>query len=205
MTINQILIVAATALFWGLVMRERGRLYFLLIASVLVIFWLQPALPLRGFDFWLPVAILVITVFNWYITAPEEMRGLKKNWIPISIVIGVVLLLDLIRFLPADSIFTSLTASRPPQTEILLMVLAVSGIFFFLTTRLVRFSAALLSISIVGLILLLLVIKIPALTYWVSYGIRSLTNQALTQAEVTDLRWLGFSYVAFRIVPQALS
>ena len=45
MTIIQILIVAAAALFWGLVMRERGRKYFLLITSVLVIFWLQPALP----------------------------------------------------------------------------------------------------------------------------------------------------------------
>jgi hypothetical protein len=38
MTIIQVLIVAAAALFWGLVMRERGRVYFLLIASTLVIF-----------------------------------------------------------------------------------------------------------------------------------------------------------------------
>ena len=45
-----------------------------------------------------------------------------------------------------------------------------------------------------------LAIKIPALAHWVSYGIRSLTNQSLAQASVTDLRWLGFSYVAFRII-----
>ena len=197
MTINQILIVAAAALFWGLVMRERGRLYFLLIASVLVIFWLQPALPLRGFDFWLPVTTLTIIVFSWYITAAEETRRTKKNWIVLAIVVGVVLLLDLSRFLPFDSI---LTASRPPQTEILLLVLVVSGIFFFITTRLVRFDAALLSISIIGLILVFLAIKVPAFAYWVSYGIRSLTNQSLAQAKVTDLRWLGFSYIAFRII-----
>jgi len=197
MTIIQILIVAAAALFWGLVMRERGRLYFLLIASVIVIFWLQPALPLRGFDFWLPVATLIITVFSWYITTNEEMRHTRKNWITISVVIGSVLLLNLSRFLPIDFL---LTASRPPQTEILLVVLVASGLIFLVTTKLIRFNAALLSISIIGLIVLFLAIKIPALTYWVSYGIRSLTNQSLEQAKVADLRWLGFSYVAFRII-----
>ena len=96
MTIIQILIVAATALFWGLVMRERGRIHFLLIASVLIIFWLQPALPLRGFDFWIPVATLTITIFSWYITATEESRREKKNWIVIAILAGTVLLLSLI-------------------------------------------------------------------------------------------------------------
>ena len=80
MTIIQVLIVAAAALFWGLAMRERGRMYFLLIASTLVIFWLQPALPLRGFDFWIPATTLTITVFSWYITAAEESRRVKKNW-----------------------------------------------------------------------------------------------------------------------------
>ncbi|MDP2776795.1 MAG: hypothetical protein Q8O48_04080, partial [Anaerolineales bacterium] len=61
MTIIQILIAAAAAFFWGTVMRERGRAWFLLAASVGVIFWLQPALPVRGFDFWIPIGTLVIT------------------------------------------------------------------------------------------------------------------------------------------------
>lgn len=197
MTVNQILIVAAAALFWGLVMRERGRLYFLLIASVIVIFWLQPALPLRGFDFWLPVITLIIIIFSWYATASEEIRRERKNWITVTVVVGVILLLNLTRLLPLDSIFT---ASRPPQTELLLLILAISGLFFFITTKLTRFNAALLSIGIIGLILIFLAIKIPTLTYWVSYGIRSLTNQSLTQVKVTDLHWLGFSYIAFRII-----
>ena len=197
MTIIQILIVAAAALFWGLVMRERGRKYFLLIASVLVIFWLQPALPLRGFDFWIPIATLVITVFSWYVTATEESRHEKKNWIVIAILAGTVLLLNLTRFLPFSSI---LTPSRPPQTLTLMLVLAFSSILFLLVTRLTRLNATLISISIIFLIAMFLAIKIPALAYWVSYGIRSLTHQSLTEAKSIDLRWLGFSYVAFRII-----
>ena len=197
MTIIQILIVAAAALFWGLVMRERGRKYFLLIASVLVIFWLQPALPLRGFDFWIPIATLVITVFSWYVTATEESRREKKNWIVIAILAGTVLLLNLTRYLPFDSI---LTPSRPPQFLTLMLVLVFSGILFLLVTRLTRFNATLISISIIILIAIFLAIKIPALAYWVSYGIRSLTHQSLAEAKAIDLRWLGFSYVAFRII-----
>lgn len=197
MTIIQILIVVAAALFWGLVMRERGRPYFLLIASVIVIFWLQPSLPLRGFDFWIPTATLIVAVFSWYISASEESRREKKNWGTISILAGMILFINLTRFLPLDSI---LTRSRPPQTQILLMVLALSGLLFFFTTRLKHFNPTLLSTSIIGLIAVFLALKVPALAYWVSYGIRSLTNQSLLEAASTDLRWLGFSFIAFRII-----
>ncbi|MCX6058091.1 MAG: hypothetical protein NTW69_08075 [Chloroflexi bacterium] len=197
MTIIQILIVAAAALFWGLVMRERGRSYFLLIASVIVIFWLQPSLPLRGFDFWIPTATLIVAVFSWYISASEESRREKKNWGTISILAGMILFINLTRFLPFDSI---ITRSRPPQTVFLLMVLALSGLLFFFITRLKHFNPALLSIGIIGLIAVFLALKVPALAYWVSYGIRSLTNQSLHEAASTDLRWLGFSYIAFRII-----
>ncbi len=197
MTILQILIVAAAALFWGLVIRDHGRKYFLLIASVLVIFWLQPALPLRGFDFWIPLATLTITVFSWFITATEESRREQKNWGVIAILAGTVLLLNLTRFLPFDSI---LTPSRPPQPLTLMLILAFSSIIFLLASHLTRFNAAFLAIGIIGLIVIFLAIKIPTLAYWVSYGIRSLTNQSLTEAKAIDLRWLGFSYVAFRII-----
>jgi D-alanyl-lipoteichoic acid acyltransferase DltB (MBOAT superfamily) len=197
MTIIQILIVVAAALFWGLVMRERGRPYFLLIASVIVIFWLQPSLPLRGFDFWIPTATLIVAVFSWYISASEESRREKKNWGTISILAGMILFINLTRFLPLDSI---LTRSRPPQTQILLMVLALSGLLFFFITRLKYFNPALLSTSIIGLIAVFLALKVPSLAYWVSYGIRSLANQSLLEAASNDLRWLGFSYIAFRII-----
>jgi D-alanyl-lipoteichoic acid acyltransferase DltB (MBOAT superfamily) len=152
---------------------------------------------LRGFDFWLPVATLVITIFSWYITAAEESRHTKKNWIDIALICGVVLLLNLSRYIPFDPIFT---ASRPPQTEVLLLILAILAGLFFGATRLIRFNTPLLAISIIGLIVVFFVIKVPSLAYWVSYGIRSLTHQSLTQAKITDLRWLGFSYIAFRVI-----
>lgn len=197
MTIIQILIAAASALFWGLIMRERGRAWFLLTASVIVIFWLQPALPIRGFDFWIPVATLIITIFSWYITADAEARRAGKNWGVIAVVAGIVLLLNLTRYFPAAQI---LTASRPPQIEIYFVILVVLGLFFFAATRLAKFNATLLSISFAAIILIFLAIKIPALTYWVSYGLRALAGQSLAEVKAIDFRWLGFSYIAFRIL-----
>ena len=197
MTIIQILIVAIVAFFWGMVMRERGRAWFLLVASVIVIFWLQPALPIRGIDFWIPVATLVITIFSWYITAHEEARRAGKNWVVIAVVTGIVLLLNLTRYFPVAQF---LTASRPPQIEIYFAILFVSGLVFLLLTRLKKFNRALLSISFITLIVIFLAIKIPALIYWVSYGLRALVGQSLTDVKALDFRWLGFSYIAFRLI-----
>lgn len=197
MTISQILIVAAAAFLWGGLMRERGRSWFLLAASVLVIFWLQPALPIRGFDFWIPVATLVIAVFSWYVTADDEARRKRKNLGVLALVVGIVLLLSLTRYVPAAQIFT---ASRPPQIETLLAIIAVTALVFLGASRLTRFNKALLVAGIIILIGIFLVLKIPALTYWLSYGLRALTNQSLANVTASDFRWLGFSYVAFRLL-----
>lgn len=197
MALENILILAAASLLWAALLRDRGRTWFMLIASVLVIFWLQPTLPIRGFDFWIPVATLVIAIFSWYITANDEARRKRKNWGVFALVAGIVLLLSLTRYFPIAQI---LTASRPPQIETLLAVIAISGMVFFGTTHLNRFNATLLVIGIFILIVVFLVLKIPALTYWLSYGLRALMSQSLTSVSANDFRWLGFSYVAFRLL-----
>jgi D-alanyl-lipoteichoic acid acyltransferase DltB (MBOAT superfamily) len=50
------------------------------------------------------------------------------------------------------------------------------------------------------LIALLVVLKLPSLTQLASAGLRALMGQEASLATATDLRWLGFSYVAFRLV-----
>ena len=196
MALEKILILAAASLLCGILLRERGRSWFLLIVSVLVIFWLQPALPIRGFDFWIPVATLIITIFSWHITAKEETFN-KKNGLVLAVVAGIVLLLNLTRFLPADF---QLTASRPPQIEITIAILFISGLTLLAFSRLTKFSASFVTVGLVALIGIFLAIKIPALTTWLSYGLRALVGQSLTGVNASDFLWLGFSYVAFRLI-----
>lgn len=198
MALENILILAAASLLWGIFLRNRGRTWFMLIASVIVIFWLQPALPIRGFDFWTPLATLIIVVLTWFITADDETRNQRKNITCLFVVAGVVLLLNLTRYLPTN--FQLLIASRPPQITTTLIIFLITGLTLFALSRLTRFSASFLTLGLILTIGLFLTLKIPALTYWVVYFFRSLTGQDVYASRITDFAWLGFSYVAFRLL-----
>jgi len=50
------------ALLVGVLTRGMLRVYLLLALSVLAVYWFQPVLPLRSFDFWLPSLSLVLVV-----------------------------------------------------------------------------------------------------------------------------------------------
>jgi D-alanyl-lipoteichoic acid acyltransferase DltB (MBOAT superfamily) len=198
MALENILILVVASFLWAALLRHRGRTGFMLIASVIVIFWLQPALPIRGADFFTPLATLVLVVLTWFITADDETRKQYKNIIILLIVTGVVLLLNLTRFLPAD--FQLFTASRPPQLETTLLIFLATGLTLIVLSRLTRFSASFLTVGLILTIGLFLLIKIPALSLWLSSFLRTLSGQSLTNVSTEDFRWLGFSYVAFRLI-----
>jgi alginate O-acetyltransferase complex protein AlgI len=173
------------------------RLPLMLVFSVTAIFWLQPALPIRGLDFWLPVATLLLVLVSWGLTAKPEERGVRRNLRPLLILIGVVLTLGLTRLLGVKGI---LTPSRPPQLWLIASVLVpIAGLYLF-TARIKAVSRAVLTASVVGLILLFVVLKFPLLTQAASSVIRTLTGQSAATASALDIRWLGFSYVAFRLI-----
>ena len=198
MALENILILAAASLLWATTFRNHGRTWFMLIASVIVIFWLQPALPIRGADFFTPLATLTLVVLTWFITADDETRKQRKNYITLAIVAGVVLLLNLTRFLPVS--FQLLTASRPPQLETTLVIFLITGLTLLALSRLTRFSASFLTVGLVLTIGLFLALKVPTLTYWTVYFLRSLSGQNVDASRITDFAWLGFSYVAFRLI-----
>jgi len=84
----------------------------LLVASVIVVYWLQPGLPIRGLDFWLPTATVFIAALGWFLTARNEEKqpGAIRNT---SLLLGATILgIALTRFLSSTGI---LTPSRPPK------------------------------------------------------------------------------------------
>ncbi len=190
MTIIQILIIVLFVLLFAIL--KRGRDWFLFIASIFTIFWLQPALPIRAFDFWIPTLTLIITIFSWHITANDKLN--RKNIFTLIIIASIVLLINVTRYFSFAQIFTP---SRPPQIEITFIIFLIFGfIFFFLR----KTSASFLTFSLILLIGLFLIFKIPALTLWLSTILRSLVGQSTSTASALDIRWLGFSYIAFRLI-----
>ena len=196
MALGQILVGAALAFLWILIFPRRKRLYFLLACSVIAVFWFQPSLPIRGLDFWLPLATLAITVATWALTAPAETRLTRANGVTAAFLVALVLLLGATRYLPTDPL---LTAGRPPPFTWLALALAAAGLMAFLAKR-GRNRALAMGLTLAALVATLVVLKNPTLALWADLGVRRLTGQPITHASIADLQWLGFSYIAFRLM-----
>src|SRR5512143_2496855 len=135
MTLTQTVVSALIAALIGLLTARRGggagaslpgfRRWLLLLLSILAVFWLQPSLPIRYLDFWLPVATLALTVVVWALTAPPEVRVSRNNLGAAITLIGAVLGLGATRLL----IEPLITASRPPPAPQILAALVLVSLF----------------------------------------------------------------------------
>src|SRR5689334_19182045 len=114
MTLIHILVFGAAALAFGFILKERGRGWFILIASVLALYWLQPPTPIRHLDFWLPTASLALTAIVWAATRPASTEKIldRPTVITAAVILGLVLFIGLTRYLAP---VCCLTPSRPPD------------------------------------------------------------------------------------------
>lgn len=197
MTLTHILIFSAFILLYRFLLRSWKRDWLLLISSILAVFWLQPALPIRGLDFWLPAATLAIAVFSWAITVPMEQRWSKDNFLTAAVLGFIVLALALTRYFNVTGI---LTASRPPQILPVTIALAGIALFTWLLSLPRRNPLVMGTAAIMVLLVIFVMLKMPALTVWLSAQLRMMAGQAKAVASALDIRWLGFSYVAFRLI-----
>jgi alginate O-acetyltransferase complex protein AlgI len=185
------------ALLIGALTRGATRTYLLLAISVLAVYWFQPLVPLRSFDFWLPSLSLALVILVWFLTSETDAWLARQNVYGLLIILGMVTIIDLTRYIFPDPL---LTASLPPRFGIVLIFIVAVAITILLITRLSRAYTWILSIAIILLIAILLIIKSPQLSLQTSIFIREMTNRSAESASASDLRWLGFSYIAFRLI-----
>ncbi|MGD0753020.1 MAG: hypothetical protein ABSA23_16630, partial [Anaerolineales bacterium] len=146
MTLAYILVFVIIAAALGVATRRRGRLPLLLAISALAVYALQPALPVRGLDFWLPTLTLGLTVLGWVLTTPRQERLWRVNWPGMAILGGIVLVLGLTRYL---GISLPLTASNPPQMQEILVFLAILCAAGFLLWRFTKPGKLILSVAFI--------------------------------------------------------
>ena len=197
MSLSTLLILVAAALLARLLGRGRLRLPLLLALSVLALFWLQPVTPIRRLDFWLPVAALSLAVLGWLLTAQPAQRWTRATAFTGALLMALVLLIALTRHLHLEGI---LTPSRPPRTGTVLTVLAALALAGLALARWQKIGAGWLWLMTVALIGLLAALKSPPLAAALSGWLRALADQDVSLASAGDLRWLGFSYLAFRLI-----
>ena len=192
-----ILILVTLVLRFGLGLRPRSRGLILMLASILVIFWLQPVTSIRFLDFWMPVATLFITIGSWLLTAEPDQKKSRSNLITLTLVTLTILLIALTRYLGLSELIGSL---KPPQFGQVLIGTAILLVFVILIARFSSAKKAWLMIGIIFLLTLFVILKTPPLALAGSTFLRSLVGQSLASASPLDIRWLGFSYVAFRLI-----
>lgn len=201
MNLPEVVILSLAAALLGWLLPRRRLAGALTLVSLAALFWLQPASPLRNLDFWLPAASLALTALAWIVTLPmqppAERASRRTSLSGLALAAGLVVLLSLARYAgPA----CCLTASRPPQILPVLLALATAAGLAFVLWRFPSHRQA-ISWTAIGLILgLFLLLKTPALAESASRAWRNVAGQDPTLAASGDLVWLGFSFLAFRLI-----
>lgn len=207
MNLTHILIFAALALVFGVVasvdtrlraLAVRARGWLMLVVSVLALFWLQSSSPVRNMDFWLPLASLGLTLMVWFAINAPKLGDRRDMLITLGVLGGMVALIALLRYIPA---LCCITPSRPPDIITVVIagaVIAAAVGAAWLLNR--RGAATPLNVGVLLLIVLFVVLKFDPLALSASAGLRALQGQDAAQASALDLRWLGFSYIAFRLM-----
>lgn len=197
MGLTQIAASILTSILVGALTRGAARTYSLLALSALAVYWFQPVLPLRSFDFWLPSLSLAFVALTWFLTSQPAAWKLRQNIAGLLIIIGVVTLVDFSRCIFPEPILTGTTPPQFIQYFIFLSAIALAALLF---TSLSRRFAWTLSLLIILLLSILVILKAPQLSLQASILFRTLTDRPTETASALDLRWLGFSYIAFRLI-----
>lgn len=187
-----LLVTALAAIF----LDSGKRNFFLFSLSILALYALQPVLPIRFLDFWLPTVVLLLAVAFWLAYTPRESLKIRENLLAAIWLFVLILALGLTRYLDIN-IF--LTASIPPRVEqvlpaLLLVGLLLGALTFFAGSKNLAWS------GIILLILLLVALKLEPLTLRLAQLLRYWAAQSVETASIIDIRWLGFSYIAFRLI-----
>jgi D-alanyl-lipoteichoic acid acyltransferase DltB (MBOAT superfamily) len=197
MTLSHILGFSIIGLITNTVFQGRWRGRALFAASVIGVYWLQPVTSVRQLDFWLPTLTLCLVILTWIATLPGERHFIDDD---ISTLIGIVIIVILIAFFRYIFLNIFPALYPPPMLESVLfglvILILVSALFIFLQRRGIQIAAA------IGFIVLgmFIVLKVDTLNLWLSQLVRGMTGQSERLANLTDLRWLGFSYIALRLL-----
>ncbi len=169
--------------------------------SVIAIYWLQPFSPIRFSGFILPTVTLLLTTAVWHSTHPPDYQITREDLLALCLMTGLIIALSVLRFVP-----TSLNplANRPPNPLFVaglasLSLLMLMGIHHY--RHQVHPNLMLTpNIAIWLIVLLFIALKSEPLAAGIGRFWRALTHQDPTIASPLDLTWLGFSYIAFRLI-----
>lgn len=193
MSVLQLCILAAIAIVLG--QMKRGRSLVLLAASTVAIYLLQPVQSPTNLTFWFPTFTLLLTIFSWQVTMSSHDVDWRENLTALLVIAGVVILMGANRYIHFEKVFITET----PRLQWIGIVVALMSCFALPMMQWGKLQFKLAVISVIGLIVLLAVIKIPSAAIGIYEVVSSIRGKE-SSLDSTHFSWLGFSYVAFRLL-----
>ncbi len=180
MTLLAIILMALGALAGWLFPRHRFTV--LLLISVLALYALQPPGP----DLVLPVATLLLLLGVWWLTAPALTPDDARTLLLMAWAAALIPLLGIVDGVPFSRSFQAI-----PPLAVTAVGAVAAGALVPAQDDVTRRRLALIYILVI--IVLLLILKTPPIQAAVSGALAP-------QAIPLDWQWLGFSYIAFRLM-----
>ena len=197
MSIPQVVILASAAILLG--QCRTYRVFAVMIFSAAVLYWLQPVQFPVTLTFWLPTFTLLLIIFLWFFIIREEEADWRQILPILSILAAIMLLFAANRFFHLEEIFITET----PRIQIAGLAAGVMLSPVFLPIRWKRPQPGLYAAAVLGLLALLVFIKLPLLQSQVLDVLSSVRGKAPADSWIS-ISWLGFSYMAFRLLHTVL-
>lgn len=200
MTLTQLAVFGGIALVYAAMVPGRLRGWLLMAVSILAVYWLQPAVPIRRVDFILPTLTLGLAIIVWSLTRQAPFK--KADGVALLVTVGMVAAIALTRYLiPA----LRPTPSRPPA---FVYVLAAIGGFMLIwsaiewlgRTQNTPLRIRMVIFGQVVIVTIFVILKTDTLAEMAAAWVRGMTHQSTALAKASDWQWLGFSYIAFRLI-----
>lgn len=201
MTLTNILIFTAAALLYLALVPRQGRAWALYAGSIVAIYWLQPAIIIRWLDFIFPTLTLALVVLAWAMTRAPDQRWTREDTAAALVAVIIVLALSAGRYIVPEY---RLTASSPPAPLTVLPWLIGAGVLLAAlwtgSRALPNGHKRLAAAGMLAILALFIVYKTEPLAEDVSRRLRAWEGRPSELASAQELAWLGFSYVAFRLI-----
>lgn len=197
MDITYLVVFCLAGLTIGWLIPQTRRISALFLISLLALYWLQSSSPVRNLDFWLPTASIALTGFVWAITVPTDKRIDRNAIITASVLVAIPLAISLTRDIDP---LCCLTPSRPPPYTRVLLGVSLTLILIFTPFLFPRLKGFLKWLAIFAILAAFLVLKSAPLSQVASSVLRAVAGQPNDLASASDLPWLGFSFLAFRLL-----
>ena len=198
MSFDQILLLTGGIVLYRMLFNHKGKQWLIFVASLLGIFWLQPGSSIRYVNFWFPLATISLILLTYIVINPLEKIKAKDNIPAFLVIILLPLALSVSRYMPFNYL---LTATLPPQASmVFLSLVLISAIcLLFLKIKDFRVFPYIQLCLIIGIFI---VLKNDDFQLFIINLFRKTTGQVFLPANAQNisLTWLGFSYIAFRLI-----